>query len=116
MHRITLITVGTLKEPYLQAAADEYKKRLSAFCDLKEVNLPEEKIADESDPRAVAAAEVAWCDRGEKDWDSFYRRMRKEFGRLDAKGVRYNRALHDEMFNGGTAYREIPGQLTWPEK
>ena len=67
-------------------------------------------------PRAVAAAEVAWCDRGEKDWDSFYRRMRKEFGRLDAKGVRYNRALHDEMFNGGTAYREIPGQLTWPEK
>lgn len=56
MHRVTLITVGTLKEPYLQAAADEYKKRLSAFCDLKEVNLPEEKIADESDPRAVAAA------------------------------------------------------------
>ena len=67
-------------------------------------------------PRAVAAAEVAWCDRGEKDWDSFYRRMRKEFGRLDAKGVRYNRALHDEMFNGGTAYREIPGQLQWKEQ
>ena len=67
-------------------------------------------------PRAVAAAEVAWCDRGEKDWDSFYRRMRKEFGRLDAKGVRYNRALHDEMFNGGTAYREIPGQLHWKEQ
>ena len=56
MHRVTLITVGTLKEHYLQAAADEYKKRLSAFCDLKEVNLPEEKIADESDARAVAAA------------------------------------------------------------
>ena len=67
-------------------------------------------------PRAVAAAEVAWCDRGEKDWDSFYRRMRKEFGRLDAKGVRYNRALHNEMFNGGTAYREIPGQLQWKEQ
>ena len=67
-------------------------------------------------PRAVAAAEVAWCDRGEKDWDSFYRRMRKEFGRLDAKGVRYNRALHDEMFNGATAYREIPGQLQWKEQ
>ena len=67
-------------------------------------------------PRAVAAAEVAWCDRGEKDWDSFYRRMRKELGRLDAKGVRYNRALHDEMFNGGTAYREIPGQLQWKEQ
>ena len=56
MHRVTLISVGTLKESYLQAAADEYRKRLSAFCDLKEINLSEEKIADEDDPRAVAAA------------------------------------------------------------
>ena len=56
MHRVTLITVGTLKEPYLVSAADEYKKRLPAFCDLKEINLPEERIADESDARAVAAA------------------------------------------------------------
>ena len=56
MHRVTLITVGTLKESYLSDAAAEYKKRLSAFCDLREVNLPEERIADEGDPRAVAAA------------------------------------------------------------
>ena len=56
MHRVTLITVGTLKESYLFDAAAEYKKRLAAFCDLREVNLPEEKIADENDPRAVSAA------------------------------------------------------------
>ena len=56
MHRVTLITVGTLKEPYLSDAAAEYRKRLAAFCDLREVNLPEERIADENDPRAVAAA------------------------------------------------------------
>ena len=56
MHRVTLITVGTLKESYLTEAAAEYKKRLAAFCDLREVNLPEEKIADENDPRSVAAA------------------------------------------------------------
>ena len=56
MHRVTLITVGTLKEPYLREAAEEYRTRLSAFCDLREVNLPEERIADEDDPRAVSAA------------------------------------------------------------
>ena len=56
MHRITLITVGTLKESYLREAAGEYKTRLSAFCDLKEINLAEERIADEDDPRAVSAA------------------------------------------------------------
>ena len=56
MHRVTLITVGTLKEAYLAEAASEYRKRLAAFCDLREVNLPEERIADEDDPRAVAAA------------------------------------------------------------
>ena len=56
MHRVTLITVGTLKEPYLSDAAAEYRKRLAAFCDLREVNLPEERIADEDDPRAVAAS------------------------------------------------------------
>ena len=56
MHRVTLITVGTLKEPYLREAAEEYRTRLRAFCDLREINLPEEKIADEDDVRAVAAA------------------------------------------------------------
>ena len=56
MHRVTLITVGTLKESYLADAAAEYAKRLSLFCDLREVNLPEERIADENDPRAVSAA------------------------------------------------------------
>ena len=56
MHRVTLITVGSLKETYLREAAEEYRTRLSSFCDLREVNLPEEKIADEDDPRAVAAA------------------------------------------------------------
>ncbi len=56
MHRVTLITVGTLKEPYLSDAAAEYRKRLAAFCDLREINLPEERIPDEDDPRAVSAA------------------------------------------------------------
>ena len=56
MTHITLITVGTLKEPYLTAAAAEYKKRLSAYARIEEIELREERITSEDNPREVAAA------------------------------------------------------------
>ena len=43
---ITLITVGKLKEKYLKAAIDEYAKRLSRYCKLEIVELPDEKTPD----------------------------------------------------------------------
>ena len=56
MMQITLITVGTLKEQYLRSAADEYKKRLSAHAEIREINLREARIANEDDANAVAQA------------------------------------------------------------
>ncbi len=41
---ITVICTGRLKEKYLTAASDEYKKRLSRFCRLDIIELPDEKI------------------------------------------------------------------------
>ena len=40
MQKITLISVGRLKEEFFKAAEKEYAKRLGGFCDLKiiEVN------------------------------------------------------------------------------
>ena len=38
MANITLITVGTLKENYLKDAVSEYKKRLSQYARVDEVN------------------------------------------------------------------------------
>jgi hexosaminidase len=49
-------------------------------------------------PRAVAMAEVAWCDKPDKDWDSFRRRMVKGFERLDQKEVNYSRAFWNVIF------------------
>ena len=46
MVHIKLITVGTLKEAYWRDAAAEYAKRLSAFCRLEEIQLKEEKLAE----------------------------------------------------------------------
>lgn len=56
MTQLTIISVGTLKEEYLVRAVAEYEKRLSAFCRVENVNLKEEKIADEEDASAVRAA------------------------------------------------------------
>ncbi|HWT75922.1 MAG TPA: 23S rRNA (pseudouridine(1915)-N(3))-methyltransferase RlmH, partial [Mobilitalea sp.] len=44
--KITLICVGKLKEKYLTAAVEEYAKRLSRYCTLEIIELPDEKTPD----------------------------------------------------------------------
>lgn len=44
--KITLITVGKLKEKYLVMAVDEYKKRLSRYCNLEIIELSDEKAPE----------------------------------------------------------------------
>lgn len=56
MANITLITVGTLKESYLSEAVAEYKKRLSLYARVDEVNIKEERIRNEDDPAEIARA------------------------------------------------------------
>ena len=52
MIKVTLITLGKLKEKYLRDAVDEYAKRLSRYCkleivELNPVNLPEKPSQSE---------------------------------------------------------------------
>lgn len=54
--QLTLLTVGTVKEPYLREALAEYVKRIGALADFREVTIPETRITDEDDPRKVGAA------------------------------------------------------------
>lgn len=56
MANITLITVGTLKEKYLKDAVDEYKKRLSQYARVDEINIKEERIANEDDGAEIRRA------------------------------------------------------------
>ena len=56
MIQITLITVGSLKEPYLRDAAAEYKKRLSAFCRFEEVQFKEQKLPDDPSEKEIENA------------------------------------------------------------
>ena len=56
MLNVKLITIGTLKESYLREAAEEYKKRLGAYCKFTEVNLSEVKLSDKPSAKEIEAA------------------------------------------------------------
>ena len=44
MLHITFICIGKLKEDYLKSAILEYSKRVSKYCTLNIVELPDEKV------------------------------------------------------------------------
>lgn len=46
MLNIQLICIGKIKEDYLKNAIEEYRKRLSKYCKLEILELPDEKIPD----------------------------------------------------------------------
>lgn len=48
--KITVVAVGSLKEPYFKAAADEYLKRLSPYAQLTIVEIIEEKAPLNTSP------------------------------------------------------------------
>lgn len=43
---IYIIAVGKIKEKFLREAVDEYKKRLSRYCKLEIIEVPDEKTPD----------------------------------------------------------------------
>ena len=47
MFNVTLITVGKCKEKFYIAAAEEYAKRLGAFCKFKLLELPETRLPED---------------------------------------------------------------------
>lgn len=56
MIAINLITMGKLKENYLRDAASEYSKRLSGFCRLNIIELPENRLSDNPSEKEIQNA------------------------------------------------------------
>ena len=55
MFTITLITVGKLKEKFYLSAAEEYEKRLKAFCKFNCISIPETRLPDNPTSAEIAA-------------------------------------------------------------
>ena len=63
MIRITVLTVGKLKEKYLREGCDEYLKRLSAFSKVQVGELPESRLRQRSNG--------CWSRRATAYWQKF---------------------------------------------
>ena len=48
MLHINILCIGKIKEQYLREAINEYSKRLSKYCTLNIIELPDKKIPDKS--------------------------------------------------------------------
>ncbi len=59
MQKVTLICVGKLKEKFYAQATAEYAKRLSRFCKLEIVELPESRLSDSPPPAEISQALTA---------------------------------------------------------
>ena len=71
MLSVTILCVGKLKERYLTDACSEYGKRLSAFCKLSVVELPEYRLPDNP-----SEAEILKCI--EKEGESILGKIPKD--------------------------------------
>ena len=56
MQKVTILCVGKLKEKFYTDAAAEYVKRLSRFCKLDIVELPEDRLPDDPSQAQIDAA------------------------------------------------------------
>ena len=53
MLSLKIISTGDFKEKYLKEAAEEYKKRISAWAKIEEIVLKEERISDNPSPKEI---------------------------------------------------------------
>lgn len=56
MQKVTVLCVGKLKEKFYLDAAAEYAKRLSRYCKLEILELPEERLPEDPSPAQIQAA------------------------------------------------------------
>ena len=57
MFKITIISVGNMKEKYFAEAIKEYEKRISAYAEVRDINLKEENLDNLRDGDIAAALE-----------------------------------------------------------
>ncbi len=62
MLTINIICVGKLKEKFFKDAIDEYSKRLSKYCKLNIIELPDEKIPEKTNPNIESEIKTKECN------------------------------------------------------
>ena len=63
MLHIDIICIGKLKEKYLKDAMNEYSKRLSKYCNLNIIELPDEKLPTNNSDKLFLEIKKKVCER-----------------------------------------------------
>ena len=84
MLHIDIICVGKLKEQYFKDALNEYSKRLSKYCILSVVELPDEKVPEKLNDKLIS-------DIKEKESNNILSHIKKDsyIISLDLRGKQY---------------------------
>lgn len=61
--KIRILCVGKLKERFYTEAAAEFSKRLSRYCELEILELPDEKVKDDPSPAEIERVKATECRR-----------------------------------------------------
>lgn len=60
---INIVSVGKIKEDYIKAGIEEYKKRLSKYCKINIIELEDEKVPDKFSSRELELIRKAEAER-----------------------------------------------------
>ena len=63
MLNINIVCIGKIKEGYLREAIDEYSKRLSRHCNLKIIELQDEKLPEKIYDRMLDLTKEKECKK-----------------------------------------------------
>ncbi len=66
MLTINIICIGKVKEAYLKDALNEYSKRLSKYCNLKIIELPDEKLPEKINESIIQEIKNKECKKIEE--------------------------------------------------
>ena len=62
MLTINIVCIGKIREQFLKSAIDEYSKRLSKYCNLNILELPDEKIPDKINEKLENEIKTKECN------------------------------------------------------
>lgn len=62
MLTINVVCIGKIKEKFFKDAIDEYSKRLSKYCKLNIIELPDEKIPEKTNPNIENEIKTKECN------------------------------------------------------
>lgn len=63
MLNINVICIGKIKEDYLKSAINEYSKRLSKYCNLHIIELPDEKLPNKLNDSIIKEIKQKECNK-----------------------------------------------------